>query len=372
MRGPRRTEEMHEAQRRAAVSDAAGLVLAEGASAAGLSWPLSGWPHEGSLGERLMRAPFLMAPMAGVTDAAYRLMARAGGAALAYSEMVSVAGIHYKSEKTWELVDPNPAEPELAVQLFGSDVEHFREAVPLVVGRLGKKLALIDVNMACPVPKVTKSGAGSALLDDPELAGDIIRVVREELDACGRTSLPVTAKIRIGRRTGEVVGPEFARRMEAAGASAVAVHGRFASQMYRGESNALEVRRVVESVKVPVIASGDALSPERAAALIAETGASGCFVARGSYGNPWIFGNAELCLSGKAPRPVEAGMRLAAFRLHVRLLEATGAHIARARSLAGWYLRGVPEAAAWRERAMHCVTPGDYLALADELEATLA
>ena len=421
MRGPRRTAELHEAQRAAAASDAAARVLAEGAADAGLAWPAVAWARlGGSLAERLAANPFMMAPMAGVTDAAYRLMARAGGAALAYSEMVSVAGIHYKSDKTWELVDPNPAEPELAVQLFGADVDHFREAVPLVAERLGGRLALVDVNMACPVPKVTKSGAGSALLDEPLLAADIVRAIRDELDACGRGEVPVTAKIRIGRRPDAVVGPEFARTLEAAGAEAIAVHGRVASQLYRGQSNAAEVRRVVGAVGVPVIASGDALDGARAAALLAETGAAGCFVARGSYGNPWVFRSAgcelakarALAGSSECAREADAGghgggvsgrviapcedspcdgapcdaapevtpevatevtpsMRLAAFRLHVRLLEATGAHTARARSLAGWYLRGVPEAAAWRERAMHCAGASDYLALADELEASL-
>ena len=376
MRGPRRTEAAHEDLRAAAASDAAARVMAEGAEAAGLAWPLAAWGvHEpvtcASFAERLAANPFLMAPMAGVTDAAYRLMARAGGAALAYSEMVSVTGIHYKSEKTWELVDPNPAEPELAVQLFGADVEHFREAVPLVAERLGERLALLDVNMACPVPKVTKGGAGSALLDTPLLAADIVCAIREELERYGRSELPVTVKIRIGRVPERVVGPEFARLMAAAGASAVAVHGRFASQMYRGESDLAEVRRVVEATDVPVIASGDALDPERAVRLLRESGAAGCFVARGTYGNPWVFGNARALAVGESAVPVTPAMRLAAFRLHVRLLVATGAHIARARSLAGWYLRGVPEAAAWRERAMHCATLEDYLALADELEASL-
>ena len=385
MRGPRRTAEGEQARREAASSGAAARVMETGASEAGLAWPPVPWASIGdgigaaadmSAGEairaRLSANPFLMAPMAGVTDAAYRLMARAGGAALAYSEMVSVTGIHYKSEKTWELVDPNPAEPELAVQLFGSNVDHFREAVPLVAERLGCRLALIDVNMACPVPKVTKSGAGSALLDDPELAARIVRTVREGLDECGRVEVPVTVKIRIGRRAGEAVGPEFARAMADGGAAAVAVHGRFATQMYRGESNASEVRKVVESVDVPVVASGDALDAPRAAGLLRESGAMGCFVARGTYGNPWVFAGARSIVVGLPASTVTSAMRLEAFRLHVRLLDATGAHIARARSLAGWYLRGVPDAAAWRERAMHCATTYDYLELADVIEARLA
>ena len=373
VRGARRTPESEAARRQAARTGAAGELMARDAAGAGLVWPASPWASLGStFAERIAATPFLMAPMAGVTDAAYRLMARAGGAGLAYSEMVSVTGIHYKSEKTWELVDPNPAEPELAVQLFGADVEHFREAVPLVAERLGARLALVDVNMACPVPKVTKSGAGSALLDEPALAADIVRAVRESLDGCGRANVPVTVKIRIGRRPGDIVGPEFARRMAGAGAEALAVHGRVASQMYRGSSDACEVARVVEAVDVPVIASGDALDAPRAATLLRQTGAAGCFVARGSYGCPWVFGNAARIAGGESALPVTTENRLAAFRLHVRLLEATGAHIARARSLAGWYLRCVPEAAAWRERAMHCVGLEDYLALADQLEEAIS
>lgn len=336
-------------------------LLAEYAAGAGLTWPAAAADPR-----------FLMAPMAGVTDAAYRLMARAGGAAMAYSEMVSVTGAHYGSEKTWELALPDPAEPDLAVQLFGSDVDHFREAVVGVAERLGGKLAVVDVNMACPVPKVTKGGGGSALLDAPELAGRIVGALREELDACGRPEVPVTVKIRIGRVPDRIVGPEFARAMEAAGAAAIAVHGRVASQMYRGQSSAAAIRDVVEAVDVPVIASGDALDAPRAAALLESTGAAACFIARGTYGDPWVFGNAGLIAGGRGPVEVTPQMRLAAFRLHLRLLVATGAHIARARSLAGWYLRGVPEASSWRERAMHCVGLDDYLALADAVEGSLA
>ncbi len=306
-----------------------------------------------------------MAPMAGVTDAAYRVMMRAGGAALAYTEMVSVTGIHYKSDKTWGLVEPNLAEPDIAVQLFGSDVEHFREAASQVAERVGDKLALVDVNMACPVPKVTKGGAGSALLDEPERAAAIVRTLCEEL------AVPVTVKIRVGRKPDAIVGPDFARAMQDAGAAAIAAHGRVASQMYRGQSDAELIAEVVNAVDVPVIASGDVMSAERANLLMEQTGAAACFVARGSYGDPWIFENAARLLAGECEREVTTAMRLAAFRLHVRLLEATGAHMARARSLAGWYLRGVPEAAAWRERAMRCKGIEDYLALADELEATL-
>ena len=205
-------------------------VLAEWGPAAGLlAGPeaLSAKTDRHNLKSRFKVEPFLMAPMAGVSDAAYRTMARAGGAGLAYTEMVSCAGLHYGGEKTWELVEPAETEPDIAVQLFGSKPELFREAATSVLERLGNRLALIDINMACPVPKVTKKGEGSALLDNPELAAAIVQACIEGAGA----QVPVTAKIRRGRRMGEEVAPEFARAMEAAGASAIAVHGRFANQL---------------------------------------------------------------------------------------------------------------------------------------------
>ena len=341
-------------------------ILATYAKSCGLAPAARPFSREGSLAERLAKAPFLMAPMAGVSDGAYRLMARAGGAALAYSEMVSVAGLHFGGAKTWELVVPQDGEPDIAVQLFGSLPEQFGEAAELVSERLGDALALIDINMACPVPKVTRKGEGSALLEDPVRAEQIVR-------ACvSAASVPVTVKIRSARRTGEPeVAPEFARRMEAAGAAAVAVHGRTASQMYRGEADWGVVRRVVEAVSIPVIGSGDVRSADAAARMLGETGATAVMVARGTYGNPWVFGQAQSLIAGEMPAEVTMEQRLNAFACHVRLLKATDAHLARARSLAGWYLRGIPNAAQWRERAMHCVTLDDYLMLVETLRHLL-
>ena len=150
-------------------------ILSSGAAAAGLTDQIRPFAREGSLAERFAANPFLMAPMAGVSDQAYRSMARAGGAALAYTEMVSVAGLHYGGEKTWDLVVPCVLEPDIAVQLFGSKPEQFREAACLVAERLGGQLALLDINMACPVPKVTRKGEGSALLDDPVTAASLVQ-----------------------------------------------------------------------------------------------------------------------------------------------------------------------------------------------------
>lgn len=334
----------------------ASRVLGEFATAAGLGTTLAAFPREGILATRLRENPLLMAPMAGVSDAAYRMMMRSGGAALAYSEMVSVAGLHFGSDKTWELVVPKDPEPDIAVQLFGSDPAQFREAAAAVSERLGNRLVLIDINMACPVPKVVKNGAGSALLDEPEHAGRIVRACLAGLEDVG-SHVSVTVKIRRGRRMGEEVAPEFARAMADVGAAAVAVHGRFANQLYHGASDWGVVERVVQAVDVPVIGSGDVTSFSAAQDMRARTGCAAVMVARGSYGNPWVFSGAEPTVE----------QRLSAFACHVHLLEATGAHLARARSLAGWYLRGMPHAAYWRNQAMSCHTVGDYLAMADAL-----
>ena len=325
--------------------------------------------------DKLRENPLLMAPMAGVTDAAWRIMAQAGGAALAYTEMVSVAGIHYGGDKTWELVIPHEDEPDIAVQLFGSKPEQFREATAAICERLGEKLALIDINMACPVPKVTRKGEGSALLDDPERATQIVAACLAEAG-----DVPVTAKIRSGRVPHRIVAPEFARALERAGVAAITVHGRTASQLYHGEADWGVVRDVVEAVDVPVIGSGDVLSAEVAAMRLATSGAAAVMVARGTYGNPWIFRDAQgateadvypnLETTQRETSPLRPlGTRLNALRLHVRLMDAVGTHMARARSLSAWYLKGIPEAAAWRARAVTCRTTQDFLDLCDAVES---
>lgn len=335
-------------------------LLATYAEGAGLSPLPRPFPRKGSLKERLAQAGYLMAPMAGVSNSAYRLIARCGGAGLAYTEMVSVAGLHFNSQKTWDLVLPDEAEPDIAVQLFGSKPEQFREAAATVSEHLGNRLVLIDINMACPAPKVTRKGEGSALMENPELAQELVRACREETDA------PVTAKIRKGFAKGEETAPEFARALEQAGVSAIAAHGRTAHQLYRGQASWEAIKHVVEAISVPVIGSGDVMSGETARTMREQTGVTAVMVARGSYGDPWIFHDAQTG-NNRTPSVEE---RLNAFALQLRLLQATGAHLARARSLAGWYIKGFPHAGAWRERTMHCESLDDYLDYIDQLKAS--
>jgi len=335
-------------------------VLVQGGPAVGLAGTIASWPAGATLAERLAANPYLMAPMAGVTNDAYRIMMRAGGAALAYTEMVSVAGLHYGGEATWDLIEPDAAEPEVAVQLFGSKPELFGEAARAVRERLGGRLALLDINMACPVRKVVTKGEGCALMDDPLLAMRIVSACAEAVD------VPVTVKIRSARRAGRVEAPAFAEAMVEAGAQAVAVHGRFATQLYHGDASWDVVREVVEAVDVPVIGSGDVRDAATAARMREETGCAAVFVARGSYGNPWVFGDARtIAAGGDVPELPSALRRIDAFELHVRLLAATGSHMLRGRTLAGWYLKGLPHASTWRDRAMGCSTLDDFLRLAD-------
>ena len=325
-----------------------------------------------SNGSELLRAayaeqPFLLAPMAGVTDAAYRIMCRRRGAAMAYSEMVSVAGLAYASNKTWRLVLPEDEEPQICVQLFGSKPEQFASAVDAVQERVGEKLSLIDINMACPARKVITKGEGSALMETPELAADIVRA------AVSRAEVPVTVKMRIAFRTGERTAPELARCLEDAGVAAVAVHGRTAKQLYTGQADWSIIDEVARAVDVPVVGSGDVFSAENAARMLRETAASAVFIARGTYGNPWVFNDARALAMDGTPVPQRsAHERLEALREHLGLVHRYLPFMARARTFATWYLKGMPHAAAWRGRVVKCSSYEDFMALVDEIEADVA
>lgn len=318
------------------------------------------------LREQFKLQPFLMAPMAGVTDAAYRIMCRRRGAQMAYTEMVSVAGLSYKSAKTWVLVEPEPEEPQICVQLFGTKPEQFAYAVNAVQERVGDKLTLIDINMACPARKVITKGEGSALMKEPELAASLV-------EACVReASVPVTVKIRRGFAAGENTAAEFAARMEQAGAAAVAVHGRTANQLYTGQADWSTIDEVAARVDVPVIGSGDVLSAEDAARMLATTAAEAVFIARGTYGNPWVFGDARALALDGAPVPERgASVRIDALREHLALLHATQPFMARARAFSSWYLKGLPHAAAWRGRVVQCTEYEEFMSLLDQVEADM-
>lgn len=300
--------------------------------------------------------PLWLAPMAGVTDRAFRTLCLRHGAGLTYSEMVSAAGLHYGGSRTAELYQPAPEEAKLVVQLFGSKPDLMAEAAARVAGELGERLAFIDVNMGCPVRKVAGKGEGAALMKTPELAAQIVAAI---VEAC--PGVPVTAKFRAGWANGEVTAPEFARRLEDAGASGLAVHGRSARQMYSGKADWGVIAQVKQAVSVPVFGSGDVFSHADALRMRADTGCDAVLVARGARGNPWIF-------EGREPTQAE---RVEAMREHLALYRelVEPAYLSPLRAQLTWYVRGLPGAAAMRRELSAATTPGDFERIFDEAEA---
>ena len=304
-----------------------------------------------------------LAPMAGVADRAYRLMCKKYGAAYVVSEMVSAKGICYSDRKTAELCTVTDEERPMAVQLFGSEPDFMAEAVKIV---LEYSPDIIDINMGCPVPKVVGTGAGSALMKDIKLAADITEAA---VKAAGET--PVTVKIRSGWNAESINAPEMAKALEAAGAAAVAVHGRTRDMFYSGESDSSVIKAVKEAVSIPVIGNGDITDADSCVKMYSETGCDLVMIGRGSYGNPFIFREIEAKLRGEAYEPPALETKMQVMLEHIRLIlelsekcEELAMH--EARKHAAWYMNGYYGSAKFRGRCYQLSSYAEAEALADE------
>ncbi len=303
------------------------------------------------IGDCRVDVPVLLAPMAGVSDLAFRLLCREMGAGLVCTEMVSAKAIYYGNRGTKELMESRPEERPLMLQLFGSD--------PELMGYIAAQVEdgpwdILDVNMGCPVPKVVKNGDGSALLKDPSRVESIVSAMTRAVRK------PVTVKIRKGFALEDECAVEVALAAQAGGAAAVTVHGRTREQYYSGRADWTAIRRVREAVDIPVIGNGDVTSAGDALRLFEETGVAGIAVGRAAKGNPWIFREIRAALSGEEipERPDAAEIGEMILR-HMKLeLSYKPEHVAvrEMRKHVAWYTAGLPGSSALRRQVNEAET----------------
>ncbi len=308
----------------------------------------------------------VLAPMAGVTDWAFRTVCAQLGAAVTVTEMVSSRALVYHDKKSLRLLRKTPA-GLCGAQLFGSDPAVMADAAGLALEASGADF--IDLNMGCPMPKIVGNGDGCALMRDEALAAQIVEAV------CRAVSVPVTVKMRTGWDKGSVNCVRLAQAVEAAGAAAVTVHGRTKSMLYSGTADWDTIRTVVEAVKIPIIANGDVFDETAALRCKARTGAAGYMIGRAAFGDPWIFQRVQAALRGEeAPARLPLRERMDTALRQIELAAADkGEHIAclEARKHLAWYLRGVAYSGYYKEKISAISTMDEVRAIINGIQRDL-
>ena len=314
------------------------------------------------IGNLEFSVPVFLAPMAGVTDTPYRILAREMGCELVYSEMVSDKGINYRNAHTLEMLHTEPAERPIAMQLFGAEPQSVVRAAQYVES-LGCA-DILDFNMGCPAPKVVKNHEGSALMRDPQRAFAILKALRQAV------RLPVTVKMRLGWEEDNINVLEMARLAEEAGMDAIAVHGRTREQFYRGQADWERIAAVKQAVSIPVIANGDVRTCADLAQIFAVTGCDGVMIGRAAQGNPWIFRRFRefLCTGTELPEPSLQERGEIILRHLDMLLQFKGDYIGprEMRKHATWYTKGLPHGAELRNLFNQAESREDFVRIIEK------
>lgn len=321
------------------------------------------------IGDIVMNNPVVLAPMAGVCNSAFRLTVKEFGAGLVCAEMVSDKGIVFKNQKTMDMLHIDEREYPLSLQIFGGEKETLVDAARFV--DKNTNAAIIDINMGCPVPKITKADAGAKWLLDPNRIYEMVSAVVDVVDK------PVTVKMRMGWDEDHIYAVENAQAIERAGGKAIALHGRTRVQMYEGQANWDIIRKVKQSINIPLIGNGDVKTPQDAKRMLDETGADGVMIGRAALGNPWmIYRTVKYLETGELMDEPSVREKIEVCLLHLdRLIALKNENIAvrEMRKHAAWYLKGIGGNAKVRNEVNKCTTRIQIVDLltnyVDEMEA---